>query len=122
VIAIIDNGCRWSDREIWFVEVESGDEARAFVDVVGVVRPHWSDAKILLTAESVTWWHGKATTVDDFLRTQTDEMMDPDPEDLPRFDAIPMAWMERLDRTLAASWMDYEGEHWRAYIARRRAA
>lgn len=117
MIAVIDNGAGYSNHAIWFIEVDSGDEARLFLAAIIAVR-YWEDAKILATTESITWWHGGALTVDAFLRSIAWELVDP--EELPRFDALPLPWLERIDRATREAWTG--AEHWPAYLARRRSA
>lgn len=121
MIAIIDNGERWSGHAIWFVEVESGDEAREFLRVVAALKPYWEDAKILATAATVTWWRGSSVTIDAWIASEAWGLIEPDEEDFPRYDGLSLAWLERIERATAEAWGAGGGD-FRGYVARRRRA
>lgn len=59
MIAIVDNGEGYEDHDTLLVEVASRDHAEKYVAFLADLQVH-PDAKLLGTADEVTWIHGSA--------------------------------------------------------------
>lgn len=84
MIYVIDNGCDYSDRAIYFVESDAGFGLwwrDVFVPWLAKTYDSKIKIKIVFAAEQVTWWSGASITVDRFFTCE---------RSLPHWDSHPV--------------------------------
>ncbi len=121
MIAIYDNGESYSAHETVFVEVTDEAEAEALLLAAKRLRHSWDGASIMAVAERIEWRVGASLTVAEAIRNIGDCFMPEMEDDLVAFDAVPIAWLDRIAKALDATCSTADREMWATYVVGRRA-